>query len=180
MNPELQEAQNKVLSEIFSRKLQDWGISMPDIRIDDFLNQNKKACGLKNGVDIYWAGKKMNDFCFKAVQAKNNGNNNNKENKEHIKIDTKKQKELYEALKNYTNHRIAEFKTKEQQAVKQVVKGVDKEESRKNLKTERDNILSFVRAREALKDKKGTDYDKAANKQKIRDAKVITKLTGKT
>lgn len=161
-------------SSTFDRQLQDWGVRMPDIPIDEFLHKNEEACGLKQDSDLYKLGdKNLRDYCFEVVQARkkdnnhqDNGNNGQKE------IDLK-EKKLYEALKNYTTKKISEFKNKEEHKEKL---GITTED----LIKEKEEILSFVRAREALKDKKVIDYGKAAKEQEIRDAKGALRLTKKS
>lgn len=158
---------DRVLSDKFNRKLQEWGSDIPDIPIDDFLRQNKKILGLKEEANGYWKDKKLRNYCFDVVQAKNNGNNNG--NNGYKEIDPKRKNELYEALVKYTAQKETEFREKENKH----------EGSRDKLKSEREEILRFVRAREALKIDKVIDYDKAAKEQKIRDAKLVTNLTRK-
>ncbi len=170
MNPDSREAPDKMLSEKFNRKLKEWGSDIPDILINDFLLQNKEILKLKE-VDVYWRDKNLRDFCFDTIRARNNDKNQNNENKEHKEIDMKKKKELYEALVKYTTKKETEFREKEKK----------KEGSRETLKSERDEILRFVRAREALKDSYGNKkFVQTVNEQKIRDAKIVKKLTGKT
>jgi len=130
------------LSNIFNRELQDWAIKMPhNLLIGDFLFNNKEICKLEE-VNDYWKDKKMDDFCFSIVHEKNNGQEEVDPKLKKELVNPERKKELYEALKNYTSHKITEFKIKEEQGV-----------SKDKLITERDRILGFVRAREALKDK---------------------------
>lgn len=158
---------NKVLSNKFNRALKEWGSDIPDIPINDFLHQNKKIYGLKEEVNGYWKDKNLRNYCFDVVQEKNNGNNGNNGHKE---IDPKRKNELYEALVKYTAQKEAEFREKENK----------NEVSRDRLKSERDEILRFVRARETLRDNnRSKNLVQATKEQKIRDAKIVTKLTGK-
>lgn len=97
----LEELKNKP-SSTFDRQLQEWGVRMPNVYISDFLHD---AFGVKE-VDKYWDGQKMDEFCFSVVQERNDGHKN-------APINPDKRKELYEALKKYTNDKITAFKNKE-------------------------------------------------------------------
>ncbi len=149
------------VGSIFDRLYPECGVSLPDIPIGDFLRENEKACGLKPDSSLLKFGNKtFRDYCFKAASSINNGD--------------KQKEELYEALKVYTKNRINTFKNKEEHKEELKI-------TRDNLIEERNEILRFVRAREALKDNYGNKkFVQAVNEQKIRDAKIVKKLTGKT
>lgn len=166
----LEELKNKP-SSTFDRQLQEWGVRMPDISVGDFL---RNTCGITE-INDYWNGKKMDKFCLDVVHERNNGQKEKKSSSGiyETPINPDRRKELYEALKKYTNDKIATFKNKEEHKEKFAI-------TTEALIKEKNEILPFVRAREALKDKKVINYEEAAKEQKIRDGKTLIGLTEKT
>lgn len=161
-------------SRTFNTTYPECGIRLPDIPIGKFLRENEEACGLKPDSDLYKLGdKNLHDYCFEVAQARNNGNNHKDNgNNGHKEVDNEEVKELYKALEKYTNNKISAFKNKEEHKEKLGI-------TREDLIKEKNKILPFVRAREALKAAKVINYDKAAIEQKIRDAKLVRRLTVK-
>lgn len=129
------ETKERRMSNVFSARLKEWGSDMPKDYIHKFLLENKKLLELES-IDDWWRGKKFRDFCFTVVEARNNGIRH---------VDRKREKELHDVLDKYTKKRIEDFKLREEN--KNGLK-INREE----LKNEINEILRFVRAREALKE----------------------------
>lgn len=135
-----------MLSSKFDRLYPECGASIPRIPIDVFLFQNIETEDFKKfalHTKKYWKGRNLRNFCFDVIHEKNNGHEEVIPEVKKTPVNPERKEELYKTLVIYTDSRIKEFKEKEEL-------GIPKDE----LKKERDEILGFVRAREALKDNK--------------------------